>query len=130
MTHSGLRALPLSLLAACSINLSTADNESAEQPATTSGTEISTEPLAYLDCDFSDHAPDVLEAVWQVKAGNSIGTAFHIGDGQWLTAEHVVAGYSSVTLHHSGRSIRATVQARNTTGDTALLTTSSACGCP
>lgn len=85
-----------------------------------------TQPLAYLDCDFSDHAPAVLEAVWQVKTPSGHGTAFHVGDGQWLTAEHVISGRGTVTLHNSGSSITATVAGSTTAGDTALLVTSSA----
>ena len=94
-------------------------------PTLTAPDDLATEPVAYLDCDFSDHAEHALDAVWQVKAGLSSGTAFHIGDGQWLTAEHVVSGNSAATLHNGGASIRATVVAVNKAGDTALLLTSS-----
>ncbi len=87
--------------------------------------DLATEPVAYLDCDFSDHAEHALDAVWQVKSGLGSGTAFHVGDGQWLTAEHVVSGSSAATLHNGGASIRATVVAVNRAGDTALLLTSS-----
>ncbi|MXW94739.1 MAG: trypsin-like peptidase domain-containing protein [Acidimicrobiaceae bacterium] len=96
-----------------------------EAPTLTAPDDLAMEPVAYLDCDFSDHADHALDAVWQVKAGFSSGTAFHIGDGQWLTAEHVVSGNSAATLHNGGASIRATVAAVNRAGDTALLLTSS-----
>lgn len=98
---------------------------STEVPALTVSDDLATESVAYLDCDFSDHAENALDAVWQVKAGISSGTAFHVGDGQWLTAEHVVFGDSAATLHNGGASIRATVVAVNRAGDTALLLTSS-----
>ena len=83
-------------------------------------------PVAYLECDFSDHADSVLGSVWQVKTRSRTGTAFHLGGGQWLTAEHVVSGLSSVTLHLSGRSIPAIISGADAAGDTALLSTSSA----
>ena len=82
--------------------------------------------MKYLDCDFSDHAPDVLESVWQVKSAAGHGSAFYAGDGQWLTAEHVVAGSPSVRLHHGGRLITATVTASDAVADVAVLVTSSA----
>ena len=87
---------------------------------------LDAEPLGYLDCDFSDHAPAVLGAVWRVVAGISSGTSFYIGDGQWLTAEHVISGHSTVTLHNGGSSMSATVAGSTQPGDTALLVTSSA----
>ena len=104
----------------------TAEETTAEASALTVPGSVEAEPAAYLDCDFSDHVDSALEAVWQVKAGLSNGTAFHIGGGQWLTAEHVISGRSTVTLHNSGASITATVEAANRAGDTALLLTSSA----
>ena len=104
----------------------TAEETTAEASALTVPGSVEAEPAAYLDCDFSDHVDSALEAVWQVKAGLSNGTAFHIGGGQWLTAEHVISGRSTVTLHNSGASITATVEAANRVGDTALLLTSSA----
>ena len=82
--------------------------------------------MKYLDCDFSDHAPDVLESVWQVKSAVGHGSAFYVGDGQWLTAEHVVAGSPSVGLHHGGRLITAIVTASDAVADVAVLITSSA----
>ena len=117
---------------ALNVHRNAADADEAENaesdiaaPTLTAPDDLATEPVAYLDCDFSDHAENALDAVWQVKAGSSSGTAFHIGDGQWLTAEHVVSGNSAATLHNGGASIRATVMAVNRTGDTALLLTSS-----
>ncbi len=88
--------------------------------------ELEAVPVAYLECDFSDHADGVLGSVWQVKTSSGTGTAFHLGGGQWLTAEHVVSDLSSVTLHLSGRSIPAIVSGTDAAGDTALLSTSSA----
>ena len=88
--------------------------------------ELSASPVKYLDCDFSDHAPDVLESVWQVKSAAGHGSAFYVGDGRWLTAEHVVSGSQSVGLHHSGNTIAATVAASDAVADVAILVTSSA----
>ena len=135
------------LLAACSVTLGSADNTpeliaeeiatqepAVEVVATTApdAEEAATAeplppaPVAYLDCDFSEHAPQALEAVWQVTTPNGIGTAFHVGEGRWLTAEHVIRGRSSVTLTNSGQSITATVATSDRTADMAILTSNSA----
>ena len=116
----------MAAVAGCTAAEPPAAETTAEASALTVPGSVEAEPAAYLDCDFSDHADTALDAVWQVKAGLSNGTAFHIGGGQWLTAEHVISGRSTVTLHNSGASITATVEAANRAGDTALLLTSSA----
>ena len=102
------------LLAGCSVDPTTYGDSLAPS-------NENRELLSYLECDFSDHAASVLDAVWQVSTSTGHGTAFHLGDGQWLTAEHVIAGNSSVTLRNGGVSIPATVVGSNTAGDTALL---------
>ena len=94
-------------------------------PATTTTrtvptTTTTTVPVS-ADCKFSDRSKRVLSAVWQVRTGDSIGTAFYIGNDEWLTAAHVVEGETSVKLHHDGRSLNATILGGDRDADIAVL---------
>lgn len=80
-----------------------------------------TAPTNSSDCDFPDHAARVSEAVYQVHAGDGLGTAFYIGNDEWLTAAHVVRGQQSVTLRRGGVSLTASVLGSNLAADLALL---------
>ena len=73
-------------------------------------------------CVFGDRSDRVRDAVWQVSTDGGIGTAFYIGDGEWLTAEHVVEGYGEVTLAWGGVELVATVEAVDADVDLGLLT--------
>ena len=73
------------------------------------------------DCDFSDHSDRVRSAVYQVRTAEGIGTAFYIGNDVWLTAAHVVAGASTVTLHNDGSELEATILGGSSEADMALL---------
>lgn len=77
-------------------------------------------------CKFSDHSERVRSAVWQVRTGNGIGTAFYIDNDTWLTAAHVVEGKASVSLHNGSDELTATVLGRNRDADMALLSASGA----
>lgn len=72
-------------------------------------------------CDFPDHAARVSEGVYQVHAGQGIGTAFYIGNDEWLTAAHVVGSLTSVTLRRAEVSLNASVVGSNADADLALL---------
>ena len=72
-------------------------------------------------CEFSEQSERVRSAVWQVRAGNGIGTAFYIGNDEWLTAAHVVEGATSATLHNGGDELPAVILGRDRDADTALL---------
>ena len=78
------------------------------------------------DCDFSDHSDRVRSAIYQVRTTDSIGTAFYIGHDEWLTAAHVVAGESTVTLHNGQDELSATILGGNSEADMALLSASGA----
>ena len=69
------------------------------------------------DCEFTDHVAEVSQAVYQVHAIDSIGTAFYIGNNEWLTASHVVQGQSTVTLRRGSISLTAIVTATNPKAD-------------
>ncbi|MXX45068.1 MAG: trypsin-like serine protease [Acidimicrobiia bacterium] len=84
-------------------------------------TTTTTAPPKGANCDFPDHAARISEAVFQVHTGDSIGTAFYIGNDEWLTAAHVVGGQRSVTLRRGGISVTAGVVGINQVSDLALL---------
>ena len=48
-------------------------------------------------------AEQALLAIWRVCASDSCGTAFHVGDGYWLTAAHVADGDGLRLYDHGGR---------------------------
>ena len=72
-------------------------------------------------CDFSDRSDAVRDAVFQVHTVDGIGTAFYIGNDEWLTAAHVVEGYSGVTLRNGDTKLFATVLGSDAKADMALL---------
>ena len=92
-----------------------------------SGGRLASLPPAPDSCEFSEHAGNAIESVWQVQAGQSLGTAFHLGSAEnrhwWMTAEHVVPSSGAVALTHSGRSISARVVVADRSGDIAVLST-------
>ncbi|MCY4256738.1 MAG: serine protease [bacterium] len=109
------------------------------KPATlpgTSGTTGSVAPTASppavpvntATCDFADHATGAIDAVWQVRAGQSLGTAFHLGHASgfswWLTAEHVIRSSETVQLSNADRTLEARVVTANRGEDIAVLSTS------
>ena len=73
------------------------------------------------DCAFTDHVARVSESVYQVHVGDGIGTAFYIGNNEWLTAAHVVGKQSTVTLRRGDASLTASVVGTDVTADLALL---------
>lgn len=77
-------------------------------------------------CEWVDVVDATTAAVWQVHAGNSIGTAFYIGDDEWLTAAHVVEGVASVTLANEGKTLEAEILGGDLSKDIAVLSASGA----
>ncbi len=73
------------------------------------------------DCDFSDHAEGVLDSVFQVVTDDGIGTAFYLGDREWLTAAHVVGTASSIALSNGPSDVSASVKGIDYNADLALL---------
>ena len=62
-----------------------------------------------------------LDAVWMVETGYGHGTAFHIGDGEWITAAHVVGDIETLLLRHGADEIEATVVGIDYDTDVAVL---------
>ena len=59
--------------------------------------------------------------MYQVRTNQGIGTAFYIGNDEWLTAAHVIEGETTVALHNGDVRIQATVTAGDSVTDLALL---------
>ncbi len=85
---------------------------SSESPATT----VVAEP-AEPECELGD----ALDAVWLVETDSGHGTAFHIGDGEWITAAHVVGGAGEVILRYGAQDDAAVVVGADYDTDVALL---------
>ncbi len=56
-----------------------------------------------------------------IETGDGHGTAFHIGDGEWITAAHVVGHVETVLLRHGADEIEATVVGIDHDTDVAVL---------
>ena len=98
------------------IDPSSASNEqSARAPGD------SPQPESAQTCTLSDHIGRVVSSTFQVQADASAGTAFYIGDHEWLTNHHVVEYASSVVLVHGRHEITAQVIGSLPDHDLALL---------
>ena len=78
-------------------------------------------PPATASCVLRDNLERVQAATFQVQTPTSTGTAFYIGDGEWITNHHVVATVTGATLVHAGTRISATVAGSLSGYDLALL---------
>ena len=76
------------------------------------------------DCEFVDGTALVLAATAQVVTPGGAGTAFYIGDDEWVTAAHVVEGGGSIRLRTDTLDHPATVIGRDAAADLALLSAS------
>ncbi|MEZ4504155.1 MAG: trypsin-like peptidase domain-containing protein [Dehalococcoidia bacterium] len=103
------------LLAACG-----GDGDETATP-TASSTTTSTATTVPLACDFADAADRAVAASALVITPDGYGTAFHIGNGQFVTAEHVVRGQTAVQLESHLFATDATVVGIEPSADVALL---------
>ncbi len=99
--------------------ITTATTIAVSAPATTTAaTENgSTTTTTAAACELRG----ALDAVWMVEAEDGHGTAFHIGDGEWITAAHVVGDSDGVVLRHGSKEIGASVVGIDHDTDVALL---------
>ena len=72
-------------------------------------------------CSLDDHIDRAKAATFQVRTASGIGSAFYIGNGEWLTNHHVVEKETRVTLVHGGASLSAAVEGSLPGYDLALL---------
>ena len=98
----------------------------AEASTTTTATEGDENPESTTTTSTTTTVPacelgDALDAVWQVVTDTGHGTAFHIGDGEWITAAHVVGDQDDVVLRHGSDETEASVVGIDHDTDVALL---------
>ena len=72
-------------------------------------------------CVLADNVDRVTAATFQVQTAASYGTAFYIGDGEWITNHHVVETVSSASLVHGDTWLTAIVAGSLPGYDLALL---------
>ena len=72
-------------------------------------------------CVLADNVDRVTAATFQVQTATGAGTAFYIGNGEWITNHHVVDTVSSASLVHGGTRLTATVAGSLPGYDLALL---------
>ena len=73
-------------------------------PTTISGTFAT--DSSERDCTFEQTMSRVSPSVFQVVTDRGIGTAFYVGDSEFLTAYHVVEGADTIRLQNSRRSLQ------------------------
>ncbi|MCY3920864.1 MAG: trypsin-like peptidase domain-containing protein [Chloroflexi bacterium] len=87
--------------------------EGADDPV---AVELAAEP----SCD--PQFDEMMAATWKVNTTRWLGSAFHIGDGRFITAHHVIDDVPPfVTLTHGDRAIAAAVLGSDPSVDMALL---------
>ena len=75
-------------------------------------------------CTLADNVERVMAATFQVQTTTGTGTAFYIGNGEWITNHHVVDTVSTATLAHGGTRLAASVTGSLPDYDLALLSAS------
>ena len=78
-------------------------------------------PAPSAACAFTTHFDRVSAATWQVRNADSSGTAFYIGNGEWITNHHVVDDVTGTQLVRGGTRISASVAGSLPGYDLALL---------
>ena len=78
------------------------------------------------DCAFVDGTARVIAATVQVITAAGAGTAFYLGNDEWVTAAHVVEGGGSIRLRTGTLDRSATLVGRDAAADLALLRASGA----
>jgi S1-C subfamily serine protease len=63
-------------------------------------------PTTRSDCTFENTMTKVTPSVFQVVTESGTGTAFYVGNNEFLTAAHVVQGATSIRLQNHERTLR------------------------
>ena len=91
--------------------LDTSAHPSTGTPATTGS-----------DCTFENTMSQVIPSVFQVVTELGTGTAFYVGNNEFLTAAHVVQGVTTIRLQNHERTLRQVrVEALDWPSDVAIL---------
>ncbi|MCY4629327.1 MAG: trypsin-like peptidase domain-containing protein [bacterium] len=80
------------------------------------------------DCTIEGAIAGVLPSVFQVVTDRGLGTAFYIGNDEFLTAAHVVAGATEITAQNADHSIELTIVGADPDADIAILSRSDEAG--
>lgn len=72
-------------------------------------------------CTIEDAIAGVLPSVFQVVSGRRIGTAFYIGNDEFLTAAHVVAGATEIKVQNAHHTRDVTIVGADPDADIAIL---------
>ena len=88
--------------------------------AVTPGGTATPTPSA-TECSAETTAARVTASIALVRTSQGRGTAFYIGDSEWVTAEHVVTGATSVRLSNAAMDVTATVTGVRADVDLAVL---------
>lgn len=83
------------------------------------------QPADAQSCTTSQTAARFRNSVAQVISSHGSGTAFYIGDGEWVTAAHVVDTDPTVQLRNARQNLTATVTGVRSDIDLAVLSASS-----
>lgn len=84
--------------------------------------ELSQAPVSQDDATCQPSVERMLSAAWKVETSGTLGTAFHIGNGRFITAYHSVDGRPPfVSLIHGERTVGAAVIGVDPEFDLALL---------
>lgn len=76
------------------------------------------------DCSIEDAIAGVLPSVFQVVTDRGLGTAFYVGDDEFLTAAHVVAGATEIKVQNAHHSEDVTIVGADPDADIAILSRS------
>ena len=81
-------------------------------------------PATGQQCSAEATAARVIGSIAEVRTSQGSGTAFYIGDSEWVTAEHVVTGETSVRLTNTTLDVTAQVIGTRADVDLAVLSAS------
>jgi hypothetical protein len=123
--------LPLILVVGAMLIAAACDSGNSDDPTPTTTPVLTSTPTSTVAgtstpppavaCTFEDSAELVVAASALVITEFGFGTAFHLGGGQFVTAEHVVTGVTDVLLESDTFATDATVVAIDVAADVALL---------
>ena len=100
------------------------DSGSADAGSTAADAAGADTPTATDACTIEDAIAGVLPSVFQVVTDRGLGTAFYIGDDEFLTAAHVVAGATEVKVQNTHHTEDVTIIGADPDADIAILSRS------
>ena len=125
-TAAALSAITLlGLASACGGESGLGREEDSGRIGSRAGTPVSSRATPPIDrstsCEFENSAEIVSDAAAQVFTELGSGTAFYVGDSEWVTAAHVVEGFDEVVLESGSVRVNAEVIGLDFGRDVALL---------